>query len=146
MIADLQSMTEADLNKLSKAEILDHIMQERSTSKVVRQVGDKRGMLDYEIEHYDYKGKLTGSERTLTTYNQRGEVDVITKIERDGAGKEVARREIAHDGTRAWVKAEKKALAVSRAVEATAQAPSAAAPKANRTGILQTLIGLVKRS
>lgn len=129
MISDLQAMTEADLNKLSKAEILDHIMQERSTSKVVRQVGDKRGMLDYEIEHYDYKGKLTGSERTLTTYNQRGEVDVITKIERDGAGKEVARREIAHDGTRAWVKAEKKALAVSRAVEATAQAPSAAAPQ-----------------
>ena len=109
MIADLQGMTEADLKKLSKDELVDHILQERSTTKVVKQVGDSRGMTEYVTESYDYKGKLTGSERTLTTYKPDGSVDVITKIERDAGGKETARREIAHDGTRAWVKAGSKA-------------------------------------
>jgi hypothetical protein len=102
MIDDLRNMTEADLKKLTAAQLVDHIMQERTTSKVIRQIGDSRGMLDYEVEHYDYKGKLTGSEQTLTTYNAKGEVDVITKISKDDRGKEAKRVNIKHDGLKAW--------------------------------------------
>jgi len=109
MISDLQAMTETQLKALSAAQLVDHIMQERTTSKVIRQVGDKRGMLDYEVEHYDYKGKLIGSERTITTYKPDGSVDVITKIGKGKDGKEAKRVEIAHDGTRAWIKSETKA-------------------------------------
>lgn len=119
MISDLQGMTEADLNKLSKAEILDHILSERSTSKVTKQVGDERGMLEFEVEHYDYKGKLTGSERTTTTYNERGEVDVITKVEKDKDSKERHRTEIAHDGIRAWIQSETKNGVLVKGVEPT---------------------------
>ena len=108
MLDDLRAMTETQLKALTAAQLIDHIMQERTTSKVIRQVGDSRGMLDYEVEFYDYKGKLTGAERTLTTYKPDGSVDVITKITKD-KGKETARKEIAHDGTRAWIKSETKA-------------------------------------
>jgi hypothetical protein len=104
MISDLQAMTETQLKALTQAQLVEHIMSERTETKVVEQVGDSRGMLDYEVETYDYKGKLTGSERTLTTYNAKGEVDVITKITKDDKGKEAKRVEIAHDGTKAWVK------------------------------------------
>jgi hypothetical protein len=104
MISDLQAMTETDLKKLTAAQLVDHIMQERTTSKVIRQIGDKRGMLDYEVEMYDYKGRLIGAERTLTTYKPDGSVDVITKITKGDKGKEAKRLEIAHDGTKAWVK------------------------------------------
>jgi len=111
MLDDLRAMNETQLKALTAAQLIDHIMQERTTSKVVRQTGDSRGMLDYEVEFYDYKGKLTGAERTLTTYKPDGSVDVITKITKDKGdkGKETARKEIAHDGTRAWIKSETKA-------------------------------------
>jgi hypothetical protein len=163
MISDLQGMTEAELKKLSAAQLLDHILQERTTSKVVTQRGDSRGMLEYVVEQYDYKGKLTGIEETLTSYKADGSVDVITKVEKDEKGAEKARKEIAHDGTRAWIKSEVKTgkLAVSKAaktpMEATAALP--AAPKedvsavpgtATKQGIFQAiktkLVGLVRRS
>jgi hypothetical protein len=148
MISDLQAMTETQLKALSQAQLVDYVLQERTTSKVIRQIGDSRGMLDYEIEHYDYKGKLTGSERTLTTYKPDKSVDVITKISKDAAGKEAKRVEIAHDGTKAWVKSTSetpiKRLAVSKAVEVEPIAE--AVPK---RGILQTIkakvLGLIGR-
>jgi hypothetical protein len=97
MIDDLRNMTEAELKKLSAAQLVDLVLQERTTSVVTRQVGDKRGMLKYVTETRDYKGKLTGSETTLTTYKSDGSVDVITKISKDKDGKEAKRTEIHHE-------------------------------------------------
>jgi hypothetical protein len=163
MISDLQAMTETQLKTLSAAQLVDHIMQERSTSVVVKQVGDSRGMLEYVVETRDYKGNLTGIEETHTTYKADGSVDVITKVEKDEKGAEKARKEIAHDGTRAWVKSEVKAgkLAVSKSAETPVKTTAAlpAAPKedvsavpgtAAKKGVLQAiktkLVGLVRRS
>ena len=106
MIDDLRAMSESDFKKLTAAELVDHILQERTTSKVVRQIGDARGMLEYEIEHYDYKGNLTGVETTLTTYKPDGSVDVITKVSKDSKKAETKRTEIGHTGTTAFIKAE----------------------------------------
>lgn len=104
MIDDLRNMTEAELRKLTVAQLLDAILSERTETKVIEQVGDSRGMLRYTVETRDYKGKLTGSETTLTTYKSDGSVDVITKIPKDEAGKEIKRTEIHHDGVKAWAK------------------------------------------
>jgi hypothetical protein len=112
MISDLQAMTETELRKLTAAQLLGHILQERTETKVIEQVGDSRGMLRYTVETRDYKGKLTGSETTLTTYKSDGSVDVITKIPKDKDGKEGKRVEIHHDGTRAWISDSKKAEAI----------------------------------
>lgn len=146
MISDLQSMTEAELKKLSAAQMVDLIMQERTESKVVKQVGDARGMLEYVVEHYDYKGNLTGSEETVTTYKPDGSVDVITKITKDDKGKEAKRTEIAHDGKSAWVKSETKAprLAVSKGVEATV-VPVVPEKKGIYQTVKAKVLGLVKR-
>lgn len=104
MISDLQGMTKEQLQALTKGELIDHILQERTETKVIEQVGDKRGMLRYRTETRDYKGKLIGSETTLTTYKSDGSVDVITKIPKDEAGKEIKRTEIHHDRVKAWAK------------------------------------------
>jgi hypothetical protein len=101
MISDLQAMTETELKKFSKDELLDHVLQERTETKVIEQVGDSRGMLRYVTETRDYKGKLTGTEETLTTYKGDGSVDVITKVQKDEKGKEAKRTEIHHDGQKA---------------------------------------------
>jgi hypothetical protein len=106
MIHDLQSMTETELRRLSAEQFVEHILSERTETRVVEQVGDERGMLRYRTETRDYKGNLLSSELTLTSYHPDGSVDVITKVESDAARKEARRLEIAHDGQRAWVKAD----------------------------------------
>ena len=145
-LTDLQGMTENQLKALTAAQLVDHIMQERGYTLVTVQEGDSRGMTRHVVEERDYKGKLISTTETLTTYNPKGEVDVITKIEKDGAGKQTRKLEIAHDGIRAWIKSDEKAKVIAPQKAASPVAVAAA----KTSGLLQTvkakLAGLVKRS
>jgi hypothetical protein len=99
MISDLQAMTEAQLNALTKEQLIDHIMSDRTTIKVLEDKGDSRGPTKQSYQVLDYKGAVIATHTTEWTYDKSGCVDEIKRSVADAKGKVVALPVIKHVST-----------------------------------------------
>ncbi len=77
----VMELNAAQLNSLTKAEIIKQIVGNQKTSKVIFQQGDNRGMTKQVTETKDGSGKLISTRTATTTYYKSGEVDEITIVE-----------------------------------------------------------------
>lgn len=95
-IDDLRGMTEAQLNALTKAQLIDHILQERTSIKTLEDKGDSRGPTRQSYQVLDYKGGVVETHTTEWTYDKSGCVGEIKRSVTDNKGKVTALPVIRH--------------------------------------------------
>jgi hypothetical protein len=98
-IDDLRNMTEAQLNALTKAQLIDHILQERTSIKVLEDKGDARGPTKQSHQVLDYKGNVIETHTVVWTYGKDGCVDEIKRTIADSKGVVTALPVIKHVST-----------------------------------------------
>ncbi len=96
-IADLAAKSEVQLNLMTKADLIDAILSERSDTTIKERTElPGHGMLRMVTETRGYKGNVTGTRQTDWTYWSAGNVRDITITEKDGAGKEISKNVVSH--------------------------------------------------
>lgn len=96
-LSDLQGVTPASLNGMTKAAIIASILEGQTTTEVVRTPapnGDN-GTLVETTKNFA-SGAVIGSRETSWNYYVAGEVNEVLVIEKGAAGKETKRRTIKH--------------------------------------------------
>ena len=107
-LSDLQGKTPAELNAMTKANIIASILEGQTTSDVVRTAtakGDNSTLV--EATRDLATGTVIGSRETSWTYYATGDVNEIVVVEKDAAAKEMSRRTVKHykDGRQPMVTA-----------------------------------------
>ena len=93
---DLSNKTVAELNLMSKAQLIGALTEDRRETRTTVSTGDKRGQLKEVRETRDINNKLISTQEVLWTYYPNGCVNIITIIERDSKGMETSREIIKH--------------------------------------------------
>jgi len=94
---DLSSLSSAELNKMTKAQIVTALTEDRRETKTIVSTGDKRGQLQEVRETRNLVGKLVSSQEVAWTYFKNGNVEEITTVDKDAKGKEISRNLVKHN-------------------------------------------------
>ena len=93
---DLSNKTVAELNLMTKAQLIGALTEDRRETRTTVSTGDKRGQLKEVRETRDINNKLISTQEVLWTYYPAGNVDTITTIEKDSKGVEIRREVVKH--------------------------------------------------
>ena len=93
---DLSTMTLAELNEMSKDQLITALTEGRTETTVITSEGDERGQAKEVRETRDIAGALLSTQEVEWSYWKNGAVDTIVTIEKDGKGKETSRRVVSH--------------------------------------------------
>jgi len=93
---DLSNKTEAELNLMTKAQIITALTEDRRETKTTISAGDKRGQLREVRETRKLDGTMESSSEVLWTYWPNGNVRDITMTEKDNKGVETKRQVVKH--------------------------------------------------
>ncbi len=96
---DLSAKSVAELNAMTKAQIVAALTEDRRETKTTISTGDKRGQLREVRETRDLAGTLISTQEVTWTYWPTGNVKDITMVEKNGQGKEMGRQVVKHSQT-----------------------------------------------
>ncbi len=93
---DLANISLVELSAMPKDQIIFALTEDKTETKTIVSIGDKRGQLREARETRNVSGNLVSSQEVLWTYFKGGNVDTITIIDRDGKGVETKRQVVKH--------------------------------------------------
>jgi hypothetical protein len=92
----LQSMAQADLEKMTKADLIASIVGNQSKTECTKSVDSPEGQVLREFVTKDAAGAIIKTEKLSWTYKETGEVEEITHIVLDGKGTLLDAEKIVH--------------------------------------------------
>jgi len=95
-MCQLSSMTPAQLNAMTKAQLIEATLQDVRKSAAANEYDAKDRLISQVQTTTDAYDALVGTVSMGLTYYGTGEVDVITVVEYDAQGKETQRMVIKH--------------------------------------------------